>query len=84
MITKGLTLSSESIETMVLQAVNSLIEHVDTVEVSVTYKEEGFTIRYNDGAGNVFARRGAMREWMEGNSEALRENIRNVEEDDVL
>ena len=54
------------IEELVDRHVAAIYEHVDAVEVLVSWVDNAHTIGYAQGAGNTYARKQMAREWVEG------------------
>lgn len=46
------------------RAVNQIIEHVDSVQIIVTFHDGENTSSYDKGAGNFYARQGSVEEWI--------------------
>lgn len=60
-----------------------LMEHFDSVQIFVTRHENKHTRGMNWGDGDLYSRLGITREWIETQSEYVREHARqNSDEDD--
>lgn len=56
-----------------------LMEHFDTVRIFCTRQDsdgQGLTEAFTSGAGNFYAQKGQVREWLEAGEEEVRETVR--------
>ena len=69
-------------ERLINAALDSLVEHFDTVQIFCTRhesnKEDG-TIGFQAGRGNLYARERHVEAWIIKNDERLRNDVRNEE-----
>lgn len=72
----------ETVQKMAVEFLQSVIEHADSVQVLITFSENGVTRSYENGRGNWFARYGQMRQWVIKEEEKFRieENMEAEEE----
>jgi nitrate/nitrite-specific signal transduction histidine kinase len=71
----------ERVIQLVREATTRLSEHVDSVRILVTlHAEDGeSTFSFDFGAGNFYAQRGQIAEWLVIQKEREREEVRGVE-----
>jgi hypothetical protein len=71
----------ERVVQLVKEATTRLSEHVDSVRILVTlHAEDGeSTFSFDFGAGNFYAQRGQIAEWLVIQKEREREEVRGVE-----
>jgi hypothetical protein len=74
-------LEKERVVQLVREATTRLSEHVDSVRILVTlHAEDGeSTFSFDFGAGNFYAQRGQIAEWLVIQKEREREEVRGVE-----
>jgi hypothetical protein len=69
--------------TRIRKAVDLLMEHFEAVQVFASkVKDDGDTVSLQVGRGNMFAREGHVRDWLEEQREFTRMKARRDEDED--
>jgi len=74
--------NKEKRSVVVEQALDIISEHFDNVQIFCNTVEGGDTFRIFKGRGNVYARRGQVEEWLDGEqSQSNKEAVDRMDED---